>query len=368
MQTQKLFEKIQLGNIELENRIIMAPMTRARAGKEMIANDLMAEYYNQRASAGLIITEASAISEEAIGWNEAPGAFTEEQMRGWKKTVDAVHAQNGKIFLQLWHCGRASHSSFHPKSGLSVSASAIAINEEYIHTPTGKQAHEVPRALELDEIKRIVNDYAQAAKRAIETGFDGVEIHGANGYLIDQFSQSTSNIRTDAYGGSIENRSRFLFEIVDAVCKTIDSKKVGIRISPNGIYNGMGSKDFRELFLYVAKNLNQYNLAYLHVMDGLGFGFHDLGEPMTLKEFKNVFKGLVIGNVGYTKESAEETISNGDADMIAFGRPFISNPDLVERFKNNLELNPEAPMNLWYCPGKEGYTDWQNHQDIVTVS
>lgn len=364
----KLFEKIKVGELELNNRIVMAPMTRGRAGKERLPNSLMAQYYSQRASAGLIITEATSISIQALGWNESPGIYTDEQMQAWKQVTKAVHEKNGKIFLQLWHCGRASHSSFHPELGLSVSASAIAINEDYIHTPNGKQAHEVPRTLELNEIPLIVDDFKNAAMRAMQAGFDGVEIHGANGYLIDQFLQTKSNQREDQYGGSIENRSRFLFEVVKAVSEAVGSGCVGLRISPNGVYGDMGSSDFRELFLYVAKGLNQYDLAYLHIMDGLGFGFHQLGEPMLLKEFKAVYGNPIIGNIGYTKESAEKAINNRDADMIAFGRPYMSNPDLVERFKNNWPLNPSPEMKDWYASTAEGYTDFPAYEVTLVSS
>lgn len=367
MQTE-LFKAIKIGNLELSNRIVMAPMTRARAGKERLPNSLMAQYYSQRASAGLIITEATSISVQALGWNESPGIYTDEQVQAWKQVTDSVHQKNGKIFLQLWHCGRASHSSFHPELGLSVSASAIAMNEEYIHTPNGKQPHEVPRALELNEIPGIVDDFKKAAQRAMQAGFDGVEIHGANGYLIDQFLQTKSNQRQDQYGGSIENRSRFLFEVVKAVSEAVGSACVGLRISPNGVFGDMGSPDFRELFVYLAQNLNQYDLAYLHVMDGLGFGFHQLGEPMLLKEFKAIYHNPIIGNIGYTKESAEEALKNGDADMIAFGRPYISNPDLVERFQNNWTLNPDPEMKDWYSNTAEGYTDFQTYNSRLVAS
>lgn len=358
LEKSALFEAVQIGSIKLNNRMVMAPMTRGRAGKERLPNEMMAEYYSQRADVGLIVTEATSISEQAIGWNESPGIFTDEQEESWKLVTKAVHDKGGKIFLQLWHCGRASHSSFHPELGLSVAPSAIAIGEPYIHTPLGKQPHEVPRALEIQEITLIINDFKKAAERALRAGFDGVEIHGANGYLIDQFLQTKSNKRADEYGGTIENRSRFLFEVLEAVISVIGADKTGLRISPNGIYGDMGSEDFRELFLYVTQNLNKYNLAYLHIMDGLGFGFHGLGEPMLLSEFKTIFKNPIIANIGYTKESAEQVLLKGDADLVAFGRSFISNSDLVKRFKENLPLNPEAEMSAWYSSGREGYLDF----------
>ncbi|WP_010581998.1 alkene reductase [Schlesneria paludicola] len=357
-----LFTPITMGELELPNRIVMAPMTRSRAGIARLPNRLMAEYYAQRSSAGLLISEATTISEQANGWNESPGIYTDEMVEGWKYTTDAVHQNGGKIFLQLWHCGRASHSSFH-NGTLAVAPSAIKINEASIHTPTGKQAHEVPHALEIGEIQRIVEDYRRAAERAKAANFDGVEIHGANGYLIDTFLQSKTNHRADQYGGNIENRYRFLKEVVEAVASVWTKNRIGVRLSPNGVFNDMGSSDFREQFSYVARQLNQYSLSYLHVMDGLSFGFHKLGEPMTLLEFRAAFHGLLMGNCGYGMEAAQNAIAEGRADFIAFGRPFISNPDLVARFKNDWPLAEEAPVSNWYSPiGESGYTDFSTYR------
>jgi N-ethylmaleimide reductase len=353
-----LMMPFDLNGLKLSNRVALAPMTRARAGVERIPNALMAEYYAQRASAGLLISEATTISARANGWNQSPGIYTDAMRDGWKQTVAAVHAKGGVIFLQLWHCGRASHSSFH-NGQLPPAPSAIKLNGDEIHTPTGKQPYETPRALDAAEIAAIVSDYRTAARRAREAGFDGVEIHGANGYLIDTFLQSKTNQRTDSYGGSVANRYRFLKEVTEAVLQEWPANRVGVRLSPNGQFNDMGSPDYREQFLYIAGQLNGYGLAYLHLMDGLEFGFHQLGEPMTLADFRAVFRGPIIGNCGYTKESAEAAVGGGHADMIAFGRPFISNPDLVERFRNNSPLNPDAAMADWYSPvGAKGYTDF----------
>lgn len=358
MTNQALFQPFSLQDLTLPNRIVLAPMTRSRAGAGRIPNALMAEYYKQRSSAGLIITEATTISEEANGWIESPGIYSDEMTEGWKPIVNAAHGKGAAIFLQLWHMGRSSHSSFH-NGQPGVAASAIKINEPYIHTPTGKQPHEVPRALETAEIPRVVADYANAARRAKDAGFDGVEIHGANGYLIDNFLQSKTNQRTDQYGGNVENRYRFLKEIVEAIVAIWPTNRVGVRLSPNGVFNDMGSPDFREQFTYVATQLDSYGLSYLHVMDGLAFGFHNLGEPMTLADFRKVFHGPLIGNCGYTQEMAEQAIASGHADLIAFGRPFISNPDLVERFRNNWPLAEVAPISDWYSPiGEKGYTDF----------
>ncbi|MGB7443298.1 MAG: alkene reductase [Coleofasciculaceae cyanobacterium] len=367
MTSKALLSPYQLGDLSLGNRVVMAPLTRSRAGGERMPNSLMAQYYSQRASAGLIITEATVISPQGNGWLHSPGIYSEEQAEAWKQSVEAVHSQGGKIFLQLWHTGRASHTSFHENAQLPVAPSAIKINGDYIHTPLGKQPYETPRALETQEIPGIVEDYRKAAERAKNAGFDGVEIHSANGYLIDEFLQSKTNQRSDRYGGSLENRYRFLQEITEAILTVWSSERVGVRLSPNGSFNDMGSPDFRETFLYVAKQLSTYGLAYLHIMDGLGFGFHELGEPMTLTEFREVFTGSLIGNCGYTKETAEAAIQEENADLIAFGRPFISNPDLVERFANRWELNPLAEMEVWYSFDEEGYTDFPTYQEAQTA-
>jgi len=367
MQALFLFQPFHLHDLTLPNRIVLAPLTRSRAGTARLPNRLMAEYYSQRSSAGLLITEATTISEEANGWNETPGVYTDEMTEGWKHTTNAVHEKGGVIFLQLWHTGRASHSSFH-NGKLAVAPSAVPINEPYIHTPTGKHPHEVPRALETSEIPRVVDDYRRAAQRAKAAGFDGVEIHAANGYLIDAFLQSKTNHRTDSYGGSVENRYRFLKEVVEAVTSVWPAHRVAVRLSPNGTFNDMGSSDYREQFTFVAGQLDRFGLAYLHVLDGLhpvgpfGRGFHNLGAPMTLAEFRKVFHGPLIGNWGYTKETAEQAIAAGHADLIAFGRPFISNPDLVERFRNGWPLTDPAPMSDWCSPtGGKGYTDFPAH-------
>jgi len=358
MRTLQLLQPFQLGDLALPNRIVMAPLTRGRAGKERLPNATMAEYYVQRASAGLIIAEATTISEQANGWLESPGVYTDAMEAGWKAITSAVHAAGGRIFLQLWHMGRASHSDFHGGS-LPVSASAVKIVGDGVYTPLGKKPYETPRALETREIAAIVADYRRAAARARAAGFDGVEVHAANGYLIDQFLQSKTNLRTDEYGGSIEKRARLLREVVEAVSAEWPENRVGVRISPNGVFNDMGSPNFREQFTHVATMLDRCGLAYLHVVDGLAFGFHKLGEPMMLAEFRSVFSGRLMGNCGYTLESAEKAVADGLADLVAFGRPFISNPDLVERFRHGWPLAAPAEMADWYSPtGAKGYTDY----------
>jgi N-ethylmaleimide reductase len=360
-----LFQSFRLPDLTLRNRIVLSPMTRGRAGAARLPNQLTAEYYAQRSSAGLLITEGTTISEEANGWNESPGIYTDEMAEGWKHTTDAVHEKDGIIFLQLWHTGRASHSTFHGGRP-AVAPSAIKINEPEIHTPLGKQLHEVPRALETAEVSRIVEEYRQAAQRAKQAGFDGVELHSANGYLIDEFLQSKTNHRTDKYGGSVENRYRFLKEVIEGVMSVLPAHRIGVHLSPNSPYNDMGSADYREQFTYVAEQLDNFGLAYLHVIDGLAFGFHKLGEPMTLAEFRKVFHGPLMGNCGYTQETAEKAIAEGLADLISFGRPFISNPDLVERFRNNWPLAEPAPMSDWSSPtGAKGYTDFPAYETLA---
>ena len=357
-----LLEPFRLHDLDLPNRVVMAPLTRSRSGPDRIPNASMEEYYAQRSSAGLIVSEATTISPQANGWLESPGIYTDAMEAGWKMITSTVHARGGRIFLQLWHMGRASHSDFH-EGRPPVSASAVRINGDGIHTPVGKKPYDTPRALETHEVSAIVADYAAAAARAKAAGFDGVEIHAANGYLIDQFLQSKTNLRTDDYGGSIEKRCRFLVDVVTAVAKVWPSRRVGVRISPNGVFNDVGSPNYREQFLHAAAALDRLDLGYLHVVDGLGFGFHKLGEPMTLADFRGVFRGPIVGNCGYTLETAEAAVQEGLADLIAFGRPYISNPDLVERFANGWPLAPMASMADWYSPtGAKGYTDFASYR------
>jgi N-ethylmaleimide reductase len=278
-------------------------------------------------------------------------------VKGWKKVTERVNSTGTPIFLQLWHCGRVSHSDFHNGSP-PVSASDIKLNGGHIRTPMRTKPYEKPRPLSIDEIKTTVSDYRKAAENALAAGFSGIEVHGANGYLINQFLDATTNLREDQYGGSLENRFRFFKEVLAAVLEIWPAERVGARISPNGVFNDMGCEDYHELYLYVAEEINKLKLGYLHIMDGLAFGFHEKGKPMSLEDFRPIFKGAIIGNCGYTKEMAEERIAEGNADIIAIGRPFITNPDLPERYRNNWPLNPSEDMTLWYTPGPEGYTDY----------
>lgn len=356
--TKSLFDPWTLGDLKLKNRIAMAPMTRGRAGNTRVANDLMAEYYFQRASAGFLITEATVVSAQGNGWVGSPGIYTKEMVDGWRKVTDRLKPTGTPIFLQLWHCGRASHSDFHG-GNLPVSASAVKLSGDKIRTPLGKKDYEIPRPLTVEEIKATVRDYRRAAEYARQAGFSGIEVHSANGYLLNQFLDSKTNLRRDEYGGSLENKYRFLGEVLAAVLEVWPRHRVGVRLSPNGVFNDMGSPDFRETYLFTIKQLSALGVGYVHIMDGLAFGFHQQGEPMTLAEFREHYKGVIIGNCGYTREDAERRIASGDADMAAFGRPFIPNPDLPERLKNGWPLNPFDAMTFWYTPGSEGYTGYK---------
>lgn len=363
---QALLEPVQLGDFVLRNRVVMAPMTRSRATEQGVPTEIMIEYYKQRASAGLLISEGTGISQAGLGWFCAPGIYTQEQVEKWKPITKAVHEAGGVFFLQLWHMGRQMHSDV---SGLPiVSASPIPLSAPITARNGQKRDPEVPHALTVEEIAATVQDYATAAKNAIDAGFDGVEIHGSNGYLVDQFMQSKSNIRDDEYGGSINNRLRFMREVVEAVIRVVPNTRVGIRLGPNGVFGEMGSVDSIELFSEAIKYCASKQLAYVHVMDGLGFGFHKVAEVFTIDRASQLVKQVqgnntttkVIGNAGYTRELAEERIRNGETDLVAFGRPYLSNPDLVERFRLSLPLAADAAHEFWYHAGygTRGYTDF----------
>jgi len=359
LQDMELLTPFTIGGQELKNRLVLAPLTRARTPNR-IPNELNVLYYTQRASAGLVITEATGISEMGYGWGEAAAIYNDEQAAGWKNVVDSVHEAGGLIYLQLWHMGRQSHSSYHESKDI-VSASAIAVGEGQATALDGsKHDYEVPRALTIAEIKATVQDYKAAAQRCLDAGFDGVEIHSANGYLVDQFFQSCSNQRDDEYGGSFENRARFFFEIVDAISEVYPVNRIGFRLSPNGAFGGMGSSDNFDFFTYVAAQAEGRGLAYLHLMDGLGFGFHGKCKQVRCSDIRKVFSGPIIGNVGLTRDIAEGLIRSGAMDLAAFGRLYISNPDLAARFQNNWPLNPDATYPDWWTRGygAKGYTDF----------
>ncbi|SHL66729.1 alkene reductase [Hymenobacter psychrotolerans] len=361
-QTTNLFTPVQVGAITLPNRFAMAPMTRSRATNEATApTDSVVKYYVQRASAGLIITEGSQVSPQGVGYINTPGIYTEEQVAGWKKVTDAVHAAGGRIFVQLWHVGRVSHPFFH-KGELPVGPSAIKPEGAKAFTGQGFEDVPTPRALELSEIPGVVDQFRQAARNAKLAGFDGAEIHGANGYLLDQFIQDGSNQRTDEYGGSLENRSRFVLEVVQAVVDELGADRVGIRLSPQGSASIQDS-DLVKTFSYVTEQLNKFKLAYLHVIEALpGHPMAQPQAPAVAAHLRKIFNGTFILNGGYTQETAEQALANNEADVIAFGVPFIANPDLVERFRIGAALNTPDPATF-YVPGDKGYIDYPSLQE-----
>lgn len=347
-----LFTPLQVGALTLPNRILMAPLTRCRAEDDHVPGDLIAQHYAQRASAGLIIAEATmAMEGNSAFWRE-PGIYSAAQVAGWKKTTDAVHAAGGRIFLQIWHGGRACHPLLN-NGKQPVAPSAIAIDAE-VHTPAGKQPYVVPHELRDDELPGIVAGFRQAAVNAKAAGFDGVEVHGANGYLLDEFLRDGSNKRTGPYGGSRENRARLLFEVLEAVNGVWGSDRVGVRFSPLNSYNSMIDSDPVGLYGWLAGQLNDFKLAYLHLMRG-DFFQQQTGDVIT--PVRANYKGVLIGNMGYTQTEAEAAIAVGQVDAVAFGAAFLANPDLPARFKAGAPLNAADPATF-YTPGPQGYTDY----------
>lgn len=364
MTNDSLFSSILLGALSLNHRIVMAPLTRMRAKQpDDIPHELNAEYYGQRASeGGLLITEATNISAQARGYRWVPGIYLPEQVEGWRLVTDAVHAKGGFIVNQIWHVGRVSHSSLQPGQALPVAPSAIAAPGEHSDADGNSVPFETPRSLDLAEIAGIKDEFVQAALNARAAGFDAVEIHGANGYLIDQFLHSGSNQRNDTYGGSIENRSRLLLEIVDAVTQVIGADRVGIRLSPWSNILGMTDTDGIALWEHVVSELGKRGLAYLHLIEPRADFTNDempldMDAPDVAKLFKTLFGGPVISAGGFTPETARQAIASGNSDAIAFGRPFIANPDLTERLRQNAPLNAHVRATF-YGGGKEGYTDY----------
>jgi len=351
-----LFSSLQMGPYRASNRIVMAPLTRSRAGQGGVPTELMAKYYAQRASAGLIIAEATCISPQAVGYPDTPGIWNGEQMAGWARITQAVHEAGGHIVCQLWHVGRISHPSLQPEGGLPAAPSAIQPAGE-IRTAHGMQPFVTPRALELSELPAIVDQYRIAAQNAMACGFDGVEIHGANGYLLDEFLRDGSNQRTDAYGGSLENRSRLLIEVLDAVCAAEGANRVGLRISPIQPVNSMRDSDPEGTFSWLVNRLNDYGLAYLHVTN-LGISAAGAAGPyFDPRSLRKIWKGIYMTNHGYDRDSANAAVKNREADLVAFGVPFIANPDLVARFREGAPLNAADPATF-YGGNEEGYTDY----------
>jgi N-ethylmaleimide reductase len=348
-----LFTPVNLGRLVLPNRIVMAPLTRNRAGAGDVPQPMHATYYRQRATAGLIISEGSPITPQGVGYPGTPGIYSEAQIAGWQVVTRAVHDAGGHIFMQLWHVGRISHPDLQPGNEVPVAPSAIRPAGEAV-TATGMQPFVTPRALGQDEIQAIVAQYATAARNALQAGFDGVEVHAANGYLIDQFLRDGSNQRTDEYGGSLENRSRFLREVLQAVCEAVGADRVGVRISPENSFNDMRDSHAQETFVSVAERVNGFGLAYLHVLEGdmaAGARTIDYGR------IRAAFKGIYMANCRYDLMRAQQAIATNAADMVSFGTLYIANPDLVERFRQGAALNTPDP-GTFYGGAEHGYTDY----------
>ncbi|MEP6704374.1 MAG: alkene reductase [Acidobacteriota bacterium] len=346
------FDKLKIGTIELNNRIVMSPMTRSRANDEGVQPDYAAEYYVQRASAGLIITEATNISSMAKGYIRTPGIYTDEQIASWKKVTGAVHANDGKIFLQIFHTGRIALPDFLPGNAQPVAPSAVKASGQN-YTPDGMKQFVEPRELTTDEVREIVKDFARAAKNAIDAGFDGVELHSANGYLVHQFLGTSTNLRTDEYGGSDENRARFLLEVVEAITNEIGIGKLGVKLSPTVPFNDMKDENAKDFYPYIIEKLNENNLAYLHI------GFEETPETDINwhRMLRPLFKGVYFANGGFTKGSGETLLEENLADAIVYGKIFLANPDLPKRIKLNSALN-DWDQSTFYSPGRKGYTDY----------
>jgi N-ethylmaleimide reductase len=357
MNSLSLFTPLRLGAVEAPNRLVMAPLTRMRAGQDRIPTSLMAEYYLQRASAGLIVTEATAVSQQGTGCPNTPGIYTDQQVAGWQRVTEAVHHAGGRIFLQLWHMGRVSHPSFQPGGGLPVAPSAIAPKSGQAITETGMRPYFTPRALETAELPGLVRQYSDGAQRAKIAGFDGVEIHNANGYLLDQFLRDGTNHRTDAYGGSVENRARLTLEVAEAVAKVWAADRVGIRFSPGGVFNDMHDSNPLATFSYVLRELNRFHLAYAHLIVSTEDDIRHGAVPVPLAALRQEFHGPVIVANGFNRETAMRAIADGAADAVAFGRLFLANPDLPERFRLNSPLN-SPDESTFYGGTEKGYTDY----------
>jgi N-ethylmaleimide reductase len=353
----KLFEQAKLGKLQLKNRIVMAPLTRSRAMGN-IPNDLMAEYYTQRASAGLIITEGTSPSANGVGYARIPGCYGSEQVSGWKKVTSSVHAQDGKIFLQLMHCGRVSHPANLPQGAKILAPSATQLIGEMWTDAKGMQPYPVPQEMTEAEVKSAIQEYIHSAELSIQAGFDGIELHAANGYLIEQFLNPAINKRTDSYGGSPENRMRFVLEIAKGVVEKIGGDRVGIRISPYGVFNGTGAfEGIDEFYASLSQKLSALGLVYIHVVDHQSMGAPQV-SPKVKKLIRENFKGTYILSGGYNLEKAEHDLLEKAGDLVAFGRAFISNPNLPQRLREKLPLT-EADAAKFYTPGPEGYTDYK---------
>ncbi len=351
-----LFEPAQAGALKLANQIVMAPLTRNRAGPGLVPGPFAVEYYAQRASAGLIVAEATQVSAQAQGYADTPGCYTDDQVRGWKQVTDAVHAKDGTIVVQLWHTGRVSHTSFQKDGQAPVGPSAIRANTKTFVAGQGFVGVSMPRMLEMDEIPGVIADFRYACTRAIEAGFDGVELHGAHGYLLDAFLRDGTNHRTDAYGGSIENRARLLLDVTKACAAAIGADRLGVRISPVSTAGDSHDSQPQALFNHVVQGLNHFGLAYLHVVEGETGGARDI--PFDYAALRDRFDGVWMVNNGYDRQMAIDAVASGRADLVSFGRLFIANPDLVERLSKNLPLNKLMGQETFYGGGAHGYTDY----------
>jgi N-ethylmaleimide reductase len=351
-----LLSPYKLSNLELPNRIVMAPLTRNRAGVGNVPGPLNATYYAQRASAGLIIAEATQVSPQGLGYPATPGIHSPEQVAGWKLVTDAVHQEDGRIFLQLWHVGRISHPDLQPDGMLPVAPSAITPRGEAA-TYEGMKPFVTPRALETSEIPGIVEQYRQGAKNALEAGFDGVEIHGANGYLLDQFLRDGTNQRTDEYGGSIENRARLLLEVTEAVVGVWGTQRVGVRLSPSGTFNDMHDSNPLETFGYATEALNRFGLAYLHIVEVTEADLRHGGTEVPTSYLRDRFTGTLMVNAGYDRDRGNAVIAKKEADLVSFGTLFLANPDLPRRFALKAPLNQPDPITF-YGGTEKGYTDY----------
>jgi len=364
--TPDLFTPVLLGPYQLTHRVVMAPLTRMRTDADFVPNDLLVEHYTQRATeGGYMVAEGTVISETGHGYYGAPGIYTDEQVAGWKRVTAAVHAKGGIIFDQLFHVGRQSNRSLQPEGNQPLGASAVPF-EDFVFTPHGWMPADLNRALEIEEIKEMVADYRKAAVRAKEAGFDGVELHGANGYLVDQFLQDGSNQRTDIYGGSIANRTRFMLEIVEALVSVWGADRVGVRLGPSGTFASMSDSDPVALFSYAAEQLNKFGLAYLHLIEPRIKGSVEETEglePVAAMHLRKIFKGTIIAAGGFDYEKANDILEKGDADLVAFGRHFIANPDLVYRFENGLQLNP-YDRETFYGGDRQGYNDYSFYDQL----
>ena len=355
MTDQILFTPYMLGDLTLSNRVVLAPLTRNRAGQGFVPSEFAATYYSQRASAGLLISEASQISQQGQGYQDTPGIYTQAQIDGWRTVTEAVHAKGGRIFLQLWHVGRVSHVDLQANGAAPVAPSALRPATKVFVNNSFEDVSE-PRALDISELPGIVNDFRQAAANAIAAGFDGVEIHGANGYLLDQFIKDGANVRTDAYGGSIENRARLLLEVTAAVVDEVGANRTGLRISPVSPANGVSSSAPQAQFDYLVEQLNALDIVYLHVVEGATGGPREVA-PFDFAVLRQRFKNTYIANNGYDLDLATSRLVEDKADLIAFGRPFIGNPDLVERLRTGSPLSAFNPATL-YGGGATGYIDY----------